>query len=117
MRWAYPWLQFNLRTLFAAVTLCAIGTWYWYQRPYPVETWVSSAPGDCFFGGKPTRPPPPKDLREVQYYRRVRGKQPVKHGPYYLYDAKGRLQGTGYYRDDKADGEFTGYWTDGGKTT
>lgn len=117
MRWPISWFQFSLSKLFALVTLCAVGTWYWYQRPYPVDEWVESLWGVCPVGRSASDPPPPKDYREVRYYRRVRGKQPVQHGPYYGYDAKGTLLRRGYYRDGWQVGEFADYGPTGGKTT
>lgn len=116
MRWPISWLQFSLSKLFALVTLCAIGTWYWYQRPYPVEKWVESLWGVCLSGRRATDPPPPKNYREVRYYRRVRGRHPVQDGPYYGYDSKGTLLRSGYYRDGWPDGEFAEYGPKGGKT-
>src|SRR5205809_1134967 len=66
-----PWfrLQFSLASVFVVMTLCAVGTWYWYQRPFAVETKTGGF--DPF--ASPGTPGVPWSRREVEYVRRVWG--------------------------------------------
>jgi hypothetical protein len=105
-------LQFSLASLFLLTTAAASGTWYWYQRPYPVERWVGSLYPICTYG---LTQPLPNNYREVQYYRRVRGDEPIEHGRYLGYDAQGNLLRTGYYRNGNAHGDFVDYSATGRK--
>src|SRR3954462_5740601 len=81
-------LQFSLTSVFVLMTLSAVGVWYWYQRPYPVEVMVISLDGPlCLVGeDRDAYDKQPKNFREVSYHRRVSGGRAVQHGPYRGYD-------------------------------
>jgi hypothetical protein len=115
MRWRISWFQFSLSKLFVLVTLCAIGIWYWYQRPYPVEKMVESLDGARHAGRRTSDPQPPASFRELQYVRRVWGGGTVKHGPYRGYDLQGKLLRSGNYRNGQRHGHFVTIQRDGSK--
>src|SRR5262245_16428397 len=98
--------QFSLASAFVMMTACAGATWYWYQRPYPVERMVASLDGICMVG---VTEPLPKNFHEVQFVRRLWGGRTINHGPYRGYDIQGNLLRTGTFRNGWEHGEFISY--------
>ncbi|HEY2411690.1 MAG TPA: hypothetical protein VGI40_05585 [Pirellulaceae bacterium] len=96
-------LQFSLASVFVLMTLCAIGTWYWYQRPFAVEHNIVLPADDPFADT------PPWSRREVEYVRRVWGGKTRRHGPRREYDNKGTLLSLESYRNGQKHGEFVNY--------
>src|SRR3954454_6768282 len=106
-------LQFSLATIFVLMTLSAIGTWFWYQRPFENENREFVRP-DPFSGG--VGPPAAALLRrDVESVRRVWGGKTVRHGQRRVYDGNGKLLLAENYRNGQEDGEFIEYYPSGDK--
>lgn len=108
--------QISLASVFVLMTACAVGAWYWYQRPYAVEEMVKGLDGYCANEPEEYRKRPP-EFREVRHYRRLWGGGSVEHGPYRGYDKHGNLRRAGMYRHGVKQGEFIGYDGKGHKVT
>jgi hypothetical protein len=105
-------LQFSLATLFALMTLAAVGVWYWYQWPFEVENKQYGYGGvvDPFAApGAVTPNPPPLVRREVESVRRVFGGGTIRHGPRRVYDAADNLISVENYRNGQRHGAFLEY--------
>jgi hypothetical protein len=102
-------LQFSLATLFGLMTLSALGVWYWYQRPFEVETKVADPFGPPVTAGW--------TYREVDTVRRLWGGKTMRHGPRRVYDSTGRLTTTENYRNGEKHGQFIRYTKQGTKSS
>ena len=98
--------QFSLASTFIFMTASAVATWYWYQRPFPVERMVVSLDPICMVG---VMEPAPKNFRQVHYVHRVWGGKTIEHGPYRGYDSQGNLLHVGTFRNGQEHGDFILY--------
>src|SRR5690348_2711403 len=94
-------IQFSLATLFGLMTLAAVGAWYWYQRPFEIETKVAQPLGPPVAAGW--------KYREVDTVRRLWGGKTMRHGPLRVYDTKGTLVTLDDYRDGEKHGQSLRY--------
>lgn len=88
--WLRP--RFSLAAALLAITLCAVGLWYWYRVPFEVTTNTSTA------------------RREVESVRRT-WEGTVRHGPRRIFEHD-RLLLEENYADGQAHGKWT--WFDAG---
>src|SRR5206468_7925690 len=96
------------------MTLCAVGMWYWYQRPFVVERKRGPAEYATFLP-RPAHSSYPmvRGGREVEYVRRVWGGKTVRHGTRRVFDSAGKLVAVENYRNGQAHGEFAEYYSTG----
>jgi hypothetical protein len=101
-------LQFSLAGIFVLMTLSAVATWFWYQRPFEVENKEYSSAVDPF--AAPGAATAGSLLRrEVTSVRRVWGGNMVRHGPRRVYDANDNLLIAENYRNGQEHGAFIQY--------
>jgi hypothetical protein len=105
-------LQFSLAALFGLMTLTAIGSWYWYQRPFEVENKVSNLTD-------PFGPPVAASWthREVETVRRIWGGKTLRHGPRRVYDNQGNQLTLESFRHGEKHGPFINYTSKGAKSS
>lgn len=78
--------RFSLAAALVAMTLCAVGLWYWFRVPFEVEHQIS------------------KSRREVETVRRTWGGT-IRHGPRRVFDGDKLL-----FAEDYRDGMLHGRW-------
>ena len=89
--------RFRLATLLVFVTLAAVGSWYWWRRPFEVEH--EGLNGEV--------------VREVETVRRLWGGKTIRSGPVVGYDNRGRKIAESHYREGVLHGRSTTWFGDG----
>jgi hypothetical protein len=77
--------QFSLRAIMIVVTLGAVATWYWWWKPYEVES-TRQIPAGLVVGKRVT-----KERTKVESRKREGFTDNVRHGPTKVYDEDGDL--------------------------
>jgi hypothetical protein len=106
--------QFSPRSVLMLMTLCAIGAWYWCQRPYRVER--TRGPTEyATFLPRPVHSSYPRVQggREVEYVRRLWGGKTVRQGVRRDFDGSDKLVVVENYRNGQLHGQFAEYFSTG----
>ena len=100
--------RFSLAAALAALTLCAVGLWYWFRVPFEVEHEVVryGFADDPFASGA-------IDGKLLAHVHRLWGGETVRHGLVTMFDLKGSKRAEENFREGILHGEYRRWDADG----
>ncbi len=100
--------QYRLWVLLLIFALCPVGAWYWWQRPFQVESIITTPPQERPSGWTVPWPPAQYFRREQRTVRRntMLG-EIVRHGPTVVWDQQGKKLAEENWHDGVLHGPYT----------